>query len=551
MSDAYKKKAPLASQILFRRCPSIARMRDPLDTDWNRELDKQLSAHELAGLIDFSPLNLIFQNFLEVVGLPVSIIDFNARVLASSKWQRICTEFHRVHKQTLARCLECDAVLSRKMLGTDPYATYRCHNGLTDCAAPIVVENQHVANLFIGQFFLEPPDMSFFSRQQETFGFDKTDYFKALSEVPIVAEEKIPAILNLLSGLAHQIAQQSVAEKRSRAAYESVEQQVVARTHQLQSSHELLNKLSSQVPGVIYQLHLRHDGTTCIPYASEGLRDLFGVNPTEVQHDIAALIPVIESDDLSNLWASMLESAATQTVWHVQFRVNLPGGGIQWREGTASPEKLPDNSTIWHGFIQDITERKRIEATLAEASRRLETLSITDALTGIANRRHFDEVLHREHQRHAQSAGNLALIFIDIDYFKLFNDKYGHVSGDECLRKVANAIAQHTQLPACAARFGGEEFACILPNTKIDAATALAEQIRHHIMQLNIPHAESGVADRVTVSFGVVSGPCLGVNSITKMIQAADEQLYLAKANGRNRVESVFLSGEDTEQQGM
>ena len=545
MQDDNKKLIPHGVPTLFKRYPSIVHTSDPLNAAWNRELDEQHSTHELTKLIDFSPLNLILHNFLEVVGLPVSVIDFNARVLASSKWQRICSEFHRVNRQTLARCLECDAVLSRKILGDQPYATYRCHNGLTDCAAPIVIEGQHVANLFIGQFFLEPPDMDFFSRQQKEFGFDKTAYFEALSEVPIVAEEKIPAILNLLSGLAHQIAQNSVAEKRSRAAYASIEQQVIDRTRQLQSSHELLNKLSSQVPGVIYQFHLRADGTACLPYASEGLRDLFGVSPSDVKDNIDAIRRVIHPEDFSHIWAVVLESAATQKVWNTQFRVNMPGKGLQWREGTASPEKLPDNSTVWHGFIQDISERKLIEASLAEASRCLETLSVTDALTGIPNRRQFDEVLDREYAHQAQTAGNLALIFIDIDYFKRFNDNYGHIAGDECLQKVAHAIAQHVQLPACAARFGGEEFACILPNTELDAATALAEQIRHSIMDLGIPHAHSGVAKCVTVSLGVVSGLCIPANSIATMVRAADAQLYLAKDNGRNRVISLLLSGDD------
>ena len=542
MNSGHDKKAPYTSPTLFKRYPSIAHMSDPLGAPWNLELDNTLSSRELTDLIDFSPLNLIFHNFLEVVGLPVSIIDFNGRVLASSKWQRICAEFHRINPHTLKRCLECDAVLSRKLLGNSPYTTYRCHNGLTDCAVPIIIENQHVANLFIGQFFLEPPDLDFFSRQQKEFGFDRDAYFSALAEVPIVAEEKIPSILKLLSGLAHQIAQHSLAEKRSRAAYASIERQVVERTRQLQSSHELLTKLASQIPGVIYQFHLRTDGTACLPYASEGLRELLGVSLAEVQNNIDALIPIIESEDFTHIWAAVLESAATLTVWNAQFRVNLPGQGIQWREGTASPERLPDSSTIWHGFIQDITERKRIEATLAEASRRLEALSITDSLTGIPNRRQFDEVLDREYERHAQNGENLALIFIDIDYFKRFNDNYGHILGDECLQKVARVIARHIQLPACAVRFGGEEFACILPNTGLVTATAMAEQIRNRIMELRIEHEGSSVADCVTVSLGVVSGPCIPVNSIARIVRAADAQLYLAKANGRNRVESGYLS---------
>lgn len=548
MQDDDKKKNPHVAQALFKRYPSITHMRDPLDAEWKHELDKHPTANELLELIDFSPLSRTFQNFLEVVGLPVSIIDFNGRVLASSKWQRICSEFHRNNRQTFARCLECDAEFAHKVLKNAPYTSYRCYNGLTDCAAPIIIEGQHVASIFSGQFFIEPPDMEFFTRQQEEFGFDKEAYFKALSEVPIVAEEKIPAVLNLLSDLAHQIAQHSLAEKRSRAAYASVEQQVIDRTRQLQSSHELLTKLSSQIPGVIYQFHLRTDGTTCMPYASQGLRDLFDVSPAEVQENIDTLLPVICKDDFSRIWLAMLESAATQTVWNEEFRVNLPGKGIQWREGTASPERLPDGSTLWHGFIQDISDRKRIETTLAAASRRLETLSITDALTGIANRRQFDAVLDREYARHTQTAGDLALIFMDIDYFKRFNDNYGHIAGDECLRKVAHVIAQHVQPPACAARFGGEEFACVLPGTKLAAARALAERIRRSIMKLDIPHEHSGVATSVTVSLGVVSGPCVAANSIAKMVRAADAQLYLAKGNGRNRVESTLLSDQGGEQ---
>ena len=113
MQDEHKKLIPHVAPKLFKRYPSMTHMRDPLNAGWNRKLDVQLSAHELTELIDFSPLNLIFHNFLEVIGLPVSIIDSNARVLASSKWQRICSEFHRVNTRTLARCLECDAVLAR------------------------------------------------------------------------------------------------------------------------------------------------------------------------------------------------------------------------------------------------------------------------------------------------------------------------------------------------------------------------------------------------------------------------------------------------------
>ena len=235
--------------ILFVRSPKLLQMRDPLETAWNRALipshaddpdarSRAADDIDLRQLVDFSQMNEVFANYLEVVGLPVAIIDFQGHVLASSRWQRICMEFHRTHPDTLTRCLESDTCLSRQMQEGQSHAIYRCRNGLTDCAAPIVIEGQHIANLFIGQFFLKPPNLEEFEQQCTDFGFDREAYFQALLEVPIVEEGKVPAILNLLVGLAHQIARQSLAERRLQIAYADVERQVGERTRELAQAKE-------------------------------------------------------------------------------------------------------------------------------------------------------------------------------------------------------------------------------------------------------------------------------------------------------------------------
>lgn len=193
--------------------------------------------------------------------------------------------------------------------------------------------------------------------------------------------------------------------------------------------------------------------------------------------------------------------------------------------------------------FQEITERKRDEAALAASHRMLEALSLTDALTGIANRRRFDEVLAQEHARHARSGAELSLIMLDIDLFKSFNDQYGHVSGDQCLQKIAQAIAACANRPAdLTARYGGEEFVCILPETDSSGAVAIAEKIRREIMALAIPHQESTVAACVTASLGVATMRCAPEGAAGDIIALADEQLYLAKAAGRNRVKFVATS---------
>ena len=188
--------------------------------------------------------------------------------------------------------------------------------------------------------------------------------------------------------------------------------------------------------------------------------------------------------------------------------------------------------------FQVITERKQAEKALEESNRKLEALSMTDGLTGIANRRYFDEVLAQEYARHARSGAELSLILLDIDLFKAFNDYYGHVNGDDCLRQVARVIANCAVRPAdLAARYGGEEFACILPETDRNGAIAIAEKIRQGISARAIPHHGSDVADHVTASLGVVTVQCTPDGSAVGIITQADALLYRAKASGRNRVE--------------
>lgn len=198
--------------------------------------------------------------------------------------------------------------------------------------------------------------------------------------------------------------------------------------------------------------------------------------------------------------------------------------------------------------FQDITKRKRAEEALAQSNHKLEALSNTDGLTGIANRRRFDEVLTQEYARHARSGAKLSLILLDIDYFKAFNDCYGHLSGDECLQQVAQVMAACASRPAdLVARYGGEEFACILPETGSSGAVAIAEKIRRDIIGHAIPHKGSKVADYVTASLGVVTVGCAIGGSVLDVVAQVDALLYRAKASGRNRVEFVAShdSGEE------
>lgn len=188
------------------------------------------------------------------------------------------------------------------------------------------------------------------------------------------------------------------------------------------------------------------------------------------------------------------------------------------------------------GIVRDISRRKAAEERLVAANAQLKSLSETDMLTGVANRRKFDETFEKERKRAQRNGAHLCVLFIDIDKFKIFNDTYGHAAGDDCIREVAQALSAALKRPAdLVARYGGEEFAIILPDTAADNAASVAETIRQAISDLKLEHS-GGPSGIVTISIGVAGAKLDGRSDGTKLLIAADEALYRAKETGRNRV---------------
>jgi two-component system chemotaxis family response regulator WspR len=177
------------------------------------------------------------------------------------------------------------------------------------------------------------------------------------------------------------------------------------------------------------------------------------------------------------------------------------------------------------------------QQSLAEANIELHKLAALDGLTGVANRRRFDAVLHQEWQRGQRERKPLALLMCDVDYFKPYNDQLGHVAGDLALKKVAAVLTENLKRPAdLAARYGGEEFAVILPETDAAGAAVVAESCRAHLAALALPHPGNPADGTVTMSIGVactVPGPSA---SPEQLVELADRALYTAKSGGRNRV---------------
>jgi diguanylate cyclase (GGDEF)-like protein len=188
----------------------------------------------------------------------------------------------------------------------------------------------------------------------------------------------------------------------------------------------------------------------------------------------------------------------------------------------------------------DVTGRKLVELRLQEANRLLRAQATTDGLTGVSNRRHFDETLSREWRRHARAASPLSVLLLDVDHFKKYNDFHGHLAGDDCLREVARTLKGAVARPGdLAARYGGEEFAAILPETDRAGALAMAGIVQERLRLGRIAHGAPGAGPTLTLSIGgATMVPVLGVPA-GEILARADRALYDAKAAGRDRIEQA------------
>ena len=220
------------------------------------------------------------------------------------------------------------------------------------------------------------------------------------------------------------------------------------------------------------------------------------------------------------------------------YRALTSDGGYVWIRDVVHVVRVDGEVEALVGFMFDISERKKNEDQLLRLQKELEELSFKDDLTGIANRRMFNSILEREWAHARRSRTPLSLILLDIDYFKQYNDRYGHIQGDACLKRVARVLSTAAiRSTDFIARFGGEEFVLVLPDTDATAARHMAETCRRLILEQRIAHDQSQVSDWLTASIGTGTiVPAADLEPVA-FLECVDKRLYEAKSQGRNRVQ--------------
>lgn len=200
---------------------------------------------KLKDLVDLDELRELCESFTALTGAVTAVLDLDGNILVATGWQRICTQFHRAHPRTALRCRQSDTILAGCLGRGESYNVYRCQNGLVDVAVPIHVGGEHVANFFTGQFFFEPPDIDYFRRQAEEFGFDEAAYLAALAEAPIFTERQVRSMMDFLTRLARVMGEMGLARVRQQEANRTLQQHrdhleelVQARTAELSLAKE-------------------------------------------------------------------------------------------------------------------------------------------------------------------------------------------------------------------------------------------------------------------------------------------------------------------------
>ncbi|MER3494668.1 MAG: hypothetical protein C4323_21945 [Mastigocladus sp. ERB_26_2] len=347
----------------------------------------------------------------------------------------------------------------------------------------------------------------------------------------------------------------------------------------LKKSEAQFRRLAENVPGMIYRYILHPDGTDEFTYLSPRCREIYELEPEAIIQDSQKMWSLVHPDDSLAIQSLIAESLHKPESINLEHRIVTPSGRVKWIQVIAQAEQQANGDNIWDGVVIDITQRKHTEQLLADYNRtlekqvrertialeqeiwerkraedaakaaeialrkanlELERLATLDGLTQVANRRRFDEYLSQEWRRMAREQQYLSLILCDVDYFKSYNDHYGHQAGDACLKRVAAAMRNTLKRPAdLVARYGGEEFAIILPSTAVQGAITVAQAIQKAIKILRLSHIQSQISDFITVSFGVSSIIPIPNLKVETLITTADQALYEAKKQGRDRIVCV------------
>jgi diguanylate cyclase (GGDEF)-like protein len=296
---------------------------------------------------------------------------------------------------------------------------------------------------------------------------------------------------------------------------------------ELQAKADRFDRFTSNVPAMLYDYIIDPQGVSHCLYCSAYSLELLGVPPAEFVEDMSKFWGMVHPDDLPDFQRADQEANRESDVFLMDVRAILPSGGEKWiRISSKRNPPVGDQPAIWSGYMIDISDTKKLEKMLQEQASH-------DFLTGLGNRHYFHKYFQSELMRKERYPSHSVVLLLDLDHFKAINDHFGHDAGDYILKAVSELIREQLRAIDIIARWGGEEFCILLPETAQAAACAVAERIRATVEQH--PFNYQGQLIGVSTSIGMTALTARD-ERVEEVVRRADQALYQAKRNGRNRV---------------
>lgn len=306
-------------------------------------------------LIDFKRVDTLLEGFNKSTGFVTAILDLQGNVLSKSGWRPICTEFHRVNPETAKNCTISDTVLAGKMDQGEPYHCYQCLNGLVDVAVPLVINGEHIANLFSGQFFFEEPDRDFFKNQSIKYGFDEGEYLEAIDNVPVVSRESVKTAMDFLLNMTLLISEMTFQKLEQMELHDAVVK-----------SEDRFKTFMEETPVYAYI----KDGSMQYIFSNKKMLELIQLNVNE--STTASATPLFNADvahDLARAEQQILSGSAKRIESEYQVTID---GQDKWLNDIKFALKLTDGTQGVGGLAFDITERRQAELEIRRLNAELE-----------------------------------------------------------------------------------------------------------------------------------------------------------------------------------
>ena len=320
-------------------------------------------------IIDVSTNQKLLDNFCDSVGIAAAIIDLDGNIIIGSRWQKICTDFHRENNLSCEKCIESDTTIANNLKEGEKYSLYRCKNGLYDAASPIIVEGQHTANAFVGQFLITPPDINYFKKQAKEYGFDVKSYLEALSEVPVIEEKRVRIIVNFLVSYSEMLTKMAVNHQKqlhSERQLIRAEQEIIYRKTTTKLIETERKRLLSMMDGIDDVIYVADPKTYELLHVNEAFKSNWGEDVTgkkcfKTLQDRNEPCPFCTNDKIFG------ESLGQSYVWEFQNEVNK-----HWYRCSDKAIQWVDGRMVRFEIATDITPLKLLENELKNKNEDLE-----------------------------------------------------------------------------------------------------------------------------------------------------------------------------------